>query len=237
MKSIRWAGGRPVRRCVSAADSDSLEAMLVEMDGMMQDGASDDPPAYVLCAAMTNRPDRVDEAVKRPGRFDLVLPMPDVTCSSAEDVMAIYAQGDTLPWLVEGKAHTGLSSAQIRQLFLKPALAQIFGAVVLRYKTDTQRSVDVTAGEVLANVHYKAAMNNAKKRTAIRQLRQTGIPAVTADDVVDCLACVAADFARQLETDPVMLLRQLNIKVPVATVEAVPIAELQPHRFVRQDGN
>ena len=64
----------------SSAQTDALEAMLVEMDGMVQDQPGDGPPAHVLCAGMTNRPDRVDEAAKRPGRFDLVLPMPEVDC-------------------------------------------------------------------------------------------------------------------------------------------------------------
>lgn len=217
----------------SSAQSDALEAMLVEMDGMIQDQPEQGPPSYVLCAAMTNRPDRVDEAAKRPGRFDLVIPMPDVDRDSAEDVMAIYARGTTLPWYLDGRVQTAVDPALIRSQVISPALAQVFPAVVLRYKTETQRSIDVTAGQILANVHYKDGMNRAKKRAAFRQLRQMGIPAATFEDVIDCLVDVAVEYARQMEADPQMLIRQLGIKVPVAGVETVPLEELQGHRYLR----
>jgi SpoVK/Ycf46/Vps4 family AAA+-type ATPase len=225
----RSGGGDPAH---SATQSDALEAMLVEMDGMIQDQPSDGPPAHVLCAGMTNRPDRVDEAAKRPGRFDLVLPMPEVDCDSAEAVMAIYARGAALPWYLDDEVST-IDEPTICAQFLRPALKQVFPAVVLRYKTDTQRSIDVTAGQILANVHYKDAMNRAKKRAALRQLRETGIPAVTCDDVVDCLLDVAVDFAQQMEADPQMLIRQLKVKVPLVGAEAVPVEELQQHHYVQ----
>jgi hypothetical protein len=147
--------------------------------------------------------------------------------------MAIYARGDTLPWYLQEDVSIAVEEPTIRARFLRPALKQVFPAVILRYKTDTQRSIDVTAGQLLANVHYKDAMNRAKKRAALRQLRQTGIPAVTFDDVVDCLVDVAVDCAQQIEADPQMLIRQLSIKVPVAGVEAVPIEQLQQHHFLR----
>jgi SpoVK/Ycf46/Vps4 family AAA+-type ATPase len=217
----------------SSAHSDALEAMLVEMDGMIQEQSSVGPPAHVLCAGMTNRPDRVDEAAKRPGRFDLVIPMPEIDRQSAEDVMAIYSRGQGLPWYVRDSVETNVDESDIRVNVLRPPLQQVFAAVVLRYKTDTQRSIDVTAGEILANVHYKDAMNRAKKRAALRQLRKLGIPAVTVEDVTDCLVDVAVDLAQQMEVDPQMLLRQLDIRVPVAGVEAVPKEELQEHRYLR----
>ncbi len=238
MKLIPWARESAAQdHAYSPAQSDALQAMLVEMDGMIQDQPSDGPPSYVLCAAMTNRPDRVDEAVKRPGRFDLVLSMPEVSCDSAEDVMAIYAQGDALPWWVDGEIRTRVTPLTIRQQLIRPALARVFGGCRAPLQDRRAASIDVTAGQIMANVHFKAAMNDAKKRAALRQLHHVGVPAVTADDVVDCLTNVAADFARQMEADPQMLVRQLNIKVPVAGVEVVPIEELQQHRYLQQDNS
>jgi ATP-dependent 26S proteasome regulatory subunit len=217
----------------SSAQSDALESLLVEMDGMEQQVDADGPPAYVLCAGMTNRPDRVDEAAKRPGRFDLVMPMPEPSLESAEEVMAIYARGASLPWYVDGDITTAPTPDFLRGRMLRPALAQVFPAVILRYKTETQTAIGVQTGQVLANVHYKEAMNRSKKRAALRCLRNSGIPAVTYDDVVDCLLDVATEFARQVEADPQMLLRQLSIKVPVVGVEAVPKEQLQQHHYLR----
>lgn len=217
----------------SSAQSESLEAMLVEMDGLVQDPLGDGPPSYVLCCGLTNRPDRVDEAAKRPGRFSLVVPMPDVTQEGAEAIMAIYARGAALPWYLDDQVRSDVPPETVRRQFLQPALARLFPEVILRYATDTQKVHEVTMGRALSNAHYMDAMSRAKKRAAVRQLRGIGVPAVTYDDVLDCLLDVACEAARQMEADPQMLIRQLDVKVPVARIDAVPRHELEEHRYVR----
>lgn len=216
----------------SSAQSESLEAMLVEMDGLVQDQPGDGPPSYVLCCGLTNRPDRVDEAAKRPGRLSLVMPMPDATQDGAEDIMAIYARGEALPWHIDGETRSDVPATVIRSQFLRPALAKVFNEVILRYATDTQKIHEVTASQVMSNAHYTDAMNRAKKRAAVRELRDVGIPALTFDDVMDCLLDVSCEAARQMEADPQMLIRQLDVKVPVARVDVVPRQELEEHRYL-----
>jgi cell division protease FtsH len=51
----------------------TLNALLVEMDGFNAQGG-------VICIAATNRPDTLDPALLRPGRFDrqIVVPLPDI---------------------------------------------------------------------------------------------------------------------------------------------------------------
>jgi ATP-dependent 26S proteasome regulatory subunit len=218
----------------SSAQSDALEALLAEMDGLARGNPHLGPPSHVLCFGMTNRPDRVDDAAKRPGRFgDLVLAMPAVTLESAEDVMAIYARGDELPWYLGDEVRVGVELERIRTHILRPALASIFNAIVLRYKTDTQRSIEATAGEIMANVHFMDAMNAAKKRAAVRCWRNSGIEAVTYEDVADCLLDSALSVAQQMEADPHMLIRHLQVKLPVTRVDAVDKRELAEHRFLR----
>jgi len=92
---------------------------------------------------------------------------------------------------------------------------------------------EVTLGQALSNAHFMDGMNRAKKRAAVRQLRGIGVPAVTYDDVLDCLLDVACEAARQMEADPQMLIRQLDVKVPVARIDVVPRHELEEHRYVR----
>jgi SpoVK/Ycf46/Vps4 family AAA+-type ATPase len=218
----------------SSAQHDGLQAMLAEMDGLARGDDDDGPPSHVLCFGMTNRPDKISSALKRPGRFgDLVLAMPAVTREGAENVMAIYARGETMPWHLGGEIETGLDEESIRANFLRPALASVLESVVLRYKTDTQRSIDVTAGDIMANVHFMDAMNAAKKRAAFRCRRRSGLPAVCYDDVVDCLLDSALSVAHQMEADPQMLIRHLQVKLPVTRVDAVPKHELADHRFLR----
>jgi len=222
----------------SAAQSDALEAMLVEMDGLARPKDDDNATAHVLCFGMTNRPDRVDDAAKRPGRFgDLVLAMPDVTIEGAEGVMEIYTRSPSLPWYLGGEVETNVDDETIRRQILRPALASVFNTVVLRYKTDTQRSVDVTAGEIMANVHFMDAVNNAKKRAAGRRWRNSGVPAIGYDDVVDCLLDSALSVARQMEADSQMLIRHLQVKLPVTRVDAIDKHELADHRYLSVHSN
>lgn len=219
----------------SSSHSDALESLLVEMQGLGASSAvADGPPAYLLIIGLTNRPDRLDEALKRPGRLgDLVCAMPAITRESAVDIMAIYVRKGTLPWSLDGHALTALETPQVREHFLCPAVARVFPLVVARYATDTQRTIDVTAGQILAGAHYEDAVNRAKRRAALRALHGHGVPAICPEDVVDSLLDAAVDAARQMEADPAMLVHQLQIKVPVARVTAVPKAELEQHRFLK----
>ena len=59
------------------------------------------------------------------------------------------------------------------------------------------------------------------------------MPAICPEDVTDSLLGAAIDMARQVEADPAMLVHQLQIKVPVARVTAVPEPELDQHRFLK----
>lgn len=64
----------------------TLNQLLVEMDGF-------DPKTNVIVIAATNRPDILDPALLRPGRFDrqIVLDKPDL--KGREDILKIHARG------------------------------------------------------------------------------------------------------------------------------------------------
>ncbi len=213
----------------SPAQNDAVQALLAEMDGLTSHLESGDgPPAHVLWIGLSNLPDGIDGALKRPGRFgDLVVEMPEPTLEVAEGVMAIYlGRHPELPWIVGSDVRTGLSEEEVRREFLRPALAQIFGEVVLRYRTEGNREVEVTAGEILTGVHYMQAANQAKKRAAIREVRGTGAPAVEFADVLGCLVDQAVDTAGQMAADPGMMRRQLRIDGPLNRVVPVLAEQL-----------
>jgi ATP-dependent 26S proteasome regulatory subunit len=216
----------------SSAQSDALEAMLAEMDGMVKRHVVEDPPVYVLFGGTTNLPERVDEALKRPGRLgDLVLEMPTIDFDGAENILVVHSGGPQLPWYLDDEIRSQVDEDEIRSQLVRPALAGIFPAVALHYTTDTQRRIEVTAGEILAGVHYEQAMNLAKKRAAGRSMRDFGVAAVAFDDLATSLAEVAHSAAQQMEADPNMLVRQLSVKHTVAHVEAVPEEQLAEHRY------
>jgi SpoVK/Ycf46/Vps4 family AAA+-type ATPase len=191
-------------------------------------------PAYLLMVGMTNRPERLDDAIKRPGRMgDEVIEIPDLSLEDAERVCLIYLRAPGIPWLVDGQVCHGLPADELACRFVRPALAQVFPAVVLRYASETQKKFDVTAGQAMAAVHYRKAMAVAKNRAAERRLRGDGVPAVVYDDVVEGLLETALSLAAQMQADRNMLVRHLKITVPVGHVDVTPRSQLEQHRYVR----
>ena len=76
----RNAGGMPAQR----SGDQTLNAMLVEMDGF---GTNDG----VIVIAATNRPDILDPALLRPGRFDRQVHVDLPTLKGREDILRIHA--------------------------------------------------------------------------------------------------------------------------------------------------
>jgi ATP-dependent 26S proteasome regulatory subunit len=235
MDEIDSLGRRPEGRDVmgSAAQSDALEAFLAEADGIQQEIPCD-PPAHLLMVGMTNRPERLDDAIKRPGRMgDEIIEIPDLDQQGAEKVCLIYLRTSTIPWHVDDEIRHGLTEEEIARRFLRPALAQIYSAVVLKYANDSQKKFDVTAGQVMAAVHYRKAMTVAKNRAAERRLCEEGVPAVIYEDVVHGLLETALSVAAQMESDPHMLMRHLKIKMAVTRIDVTARHELEQHRYFR----
>lgn len=97
----------------------TLNQMLVEMDGF-------DTKAGVIIIAATNRPDVLDPALMRPGRFDrqVVIDMPDV--QEREDILKIHCRNLNLDKDVElkrvARATPGTSGADLANLANEAAL-------------------------------------------------------------------------------------------------------------------
>ena len=82
VRGLGWGGGHDERE-------QTLNQILVEMDGFDRDST-----AIVMGA--TNRPDVLDPALLRPGRFDrrIILDLPDV--NDREEILKIHAKGKPL---------------------------------------------------------------------------------------------------------------------------------------------
>jgi cell division protease FtsH len=97
----------------------TLNQMLVEMDGF-------DTKDGVIILAATNRPDVLDPALLRPGRFDrqVVVDMPDV--KEREEILKIHAKKIPLGANVDlerlGRATPGTSGADLANLVNEAAL-------------------------------------------------------------------------------------------------------------------
>ena len=95
----------------------TLNQMLTEMDGFT-------PNDRVIVLAATNRPDLLDPALTRPGRFDrrIALDMPDI--EDREGILKIHARGKpfvkSLSWETVAKRTVGFSGADIENMLTKP---------------------------------------------------------------------------------------------------------------------
>ncbi len=97
----------------------TLNQMLVEMDGF-------DSNEGVIMVAATNRPDVLDPALLRPGRFDrqVVVPRPDV--KGREEILRVHVRNVPLAKDVElaviGRGTPGFSGADLANLVNEAAL-------------------------------------------------------------------------------------------------------------------
>ncbi len=97
----------------------TLNQILVEMDGFT-------PNEHVIVMAATNRPDVLDPALVRPGRFDrrVVLDLPDV--EGRKKILAIHAKGKPFDphvnWEKVAKRTVGFSGADLENMLNESAI-------------------------------------------------------------------------------------------------------------------
>ncbi|HUQ84730.1 MAG TPA: ATP-dependent zinc metalloprotease FtsH [Candidatus Limnocylindrales bacterium] len=98
----------------------TLNQILVEMDGFT-------PNEHVIVMAATNRPDVLDPALVRPGRFDrrVVLDLPDV--EGRKKILTIHASGKPFDphvnWEKVAKRTVGFSGADLENMLNEAAIA------------------------------------------------------------------------------------------------------------------
>ena len=97
----------------------TLNQLLVEMDGFGTNSG-------VIVLATTNRPDILDPALQRPGRFDrqIVVPAPDV--KAREEILALYAKKKKLSGEIDlgvlAKNTAGFTGADLENMLNEAAL-------------------------------------------------------------------------------------------------------------------
>ncbi len=112
MRGFGWGGGHDERE-------QTLNQILVEMDGFDRDSAA-------IVMAATNRPDVLDPALLRPGRFDrrIMLDLPDV--NDREAILEIHAKGKPLTPQVKlrevAERTPGFSGADLANLINEAAI-------------------------------------------------------------------------------------------------------------------
>jgi cell division protease FtsH len=137
----------------------TLNAMLVEMDGF-------DASEGVIIIAATNRPDVLDPALLRPGRFDrqVVVPLPDIR--GREQILLVHMQKVPLAADVEAevlaRGTPGFSGADLENLVNEAALMAARGNKRLVDMSDFEAAKDKV---MMGAERRSTVMTEAAKRT------------------------------------------------------------------------
>lgn len=138
----------------------TLNQMLVEMDGF-------DTDTNVIIMAATNRPDILDPALLRPGRFDrrVVLDKPDMR--GREAILRVHAKGKPLAPDVELKviaqATPGFVGADLENLLNEGALL----AARRNKKQITQEELEEAIERVIAGPERKSRLISAEEKKIV----------------------------------------------------------------------
>ena len=142
----------------------TLNQLLVEMDGFNANEG-------IILIAATNRPDILDSALLRPGRFDrrIVVNMPDF--KGREDILRVHVRNiplsDDVDLSVLARSTPGFSGADLANLVNEAAL------LAARYNKDkvSMKDLEASKDKVLMGVERKSMIINdeEKKITAYHE--------------------------------------------------------------------
>jgi len=135
----------------------TLNQLLVEMDGF-------DPHTGIIVVAATNRPDILDNALLRPGRFDrqVMIDRPDV--QGREQILKVHAKGKPLASDVDlkllAKRTPGFTGADLANLLNEGALLAARHNKEIIHQLDIESSID----KVLAGPEKKSKIMTEKDK-------------------------------------------------------------------------
>ena len=138
----------------------TLNQLLTEMDGF-------DGTKGVVILAATNRPESLDKALLRPGRFDRRIPveLPDLNGRVA--ILKVHAKNVKMEPNVDfdtiGRATSGASGAELANIINEAALRAVRMGRSAVSQTDLEESVEV----VIAGYQRKGAVISEKEKKII----------------------------------------------------------------------
>jgi cell division protease FtsH len=138
----------------------TLNQLLVEMDGF-------DPNSGVIMIAATNRPDVLDPALLRPGRFDrqIVVDVPDA--AGREKILQIHAKGkplaDNVSLSALAKRTPGFTGADLANLLNESALL----AARRNHAQIQQEDLEDALDRVIAGPERKSRVVASREREVI----------------------------------------------------------------------
>ena len=138
----------------------TLNQLLTEMDGF--DGSKG-----VVILAATNRPDSLDPALLRPGRFDRRIPVELPDLKGREEILKVHARkikiSDNVDFHEIAKAASGASGAELANIVNEAALRAVRDRRRFATQADMEESIEV----VIAGYQKKSRVLSEKEKLIV----------------------------------------------------------------------
>ena len=138
----------------------TLNQLLAEMDGF-------DGKKGVVILAATNRPDSLDPALLRPGRFDRRVPVELPDLKGREEILKVHAKnirvGDNVDYNAIARMASGASGAELANMINEAALRAVRDGRKFVTQADLEESVEV----VIAGYQKKNTIMTDKEKLIV----------------------------------------------------------------------
>ena len=204
----------------------TLNQLLTEMDGF-------DASKGVVILAATNRPDTLDPALLRPGRFDRRIPVELPDLKGREEILKVHARkvklADNVDFNAIARAASGASGAELANMVNEAALK----AVRENRKFVTQADLEESIETVIAGYQKKNEVLSSKEKliVAYHEIGHALVAALQTDSApVTKITIIprtsgALGYTMQVDAEERNLMTEEELKNKIATLTGGRCAE------------
>ena len=204
----------------------TLNQLLTEMDGF-------EGNTGVIILAATNRPEALDPALTRPGRFDRRVPVELPDLKGREDILKVHAKkikvAEDVDWNKVARMASGASGAELANIVNEAALRAVRDGRRFANQSDLEESIEV----VIAGYQKKNAIltDQEKKVVAYHEVGHALVAALQTDFApVQKITIIprtsgALGYTMQVEEGNHYLMSQEELENKIATLTGGRAAE------------
>ena len=204
----------------------TLNQLLTEMDGFEGNNG-------VIILAATNRPESLDPALTRPGRFDRRVPVELPDLAGREAILKVHAKkikaADNVDYHTIARMAAGTSGAELANIVNEAALRAVRSGRTVVEQADLEESIEV----VIAGYQKKNAImtDSEKKVVAYHEIGHALVAALQTDSApVQKITIIprtsgALGYTMQVEQNDKVLMTKEELENKIATLTGGRAAE------------
>ncbi len=204
----------------------TLNQLLTEMDGFEGNNG-------VIILAATNRPESLDPALTRPGRFDRRVPVELPDLAGREAILKVHAKkikaADNVDFHTIARMAAGTSGAELANIVNEAALRAVRSGRTVVEQADLEESIEV----VIAGYQKKNAImtDSEKKVVAYHEIGHALVAALQTDSApVQKITIIprtsgALGYTMQVEQNDKVLMTKEELENKIATLTGGRAAE------------